>query len=135
MTHLRPLPLIAILAVMFAAPALAQDTRAFTTEVALDVRSPSVAAMSEDGARIAAGSVVLHDVPEATVETLCSLGSASMAFGKLALTGGGAEVLESSTRRAAQAAVKRALDAFEEACGLCDSTCVELYGPNGLEVA
>lgn len=53
MSHRRPLMLIVILTVMFAVPALAQGTRAFTTEVALDVRSPSIAAMSEDGARIA----------------------------------------------------------------------------------
>jgi hypothetical protein len=53
MSHRRPLILIVILTVMFAAPALAQGPRAFTTEVALNVRSPSVAAMSEDGARIA----------------------------------------------------------------------------------
>lgn len=64
--------------------------------------------------------------PEASVETLCSLGTASIAFGKLALTKGSnsgtkTEALDASTRRAAMAAVKRALDAFEEACGLCDS--------------
>ena len=59
--------------------------------------------------------------PEASIETLCSLGSASMAYGKLALTGC-TGTLDATTRRAAQAAVKRALEAFEEACGLCDST-------------
>ena len=49
----RPLPSMLIFAAMFAAPALAQDTRAFTTEIALDVKSPSIAAMTEDGRRIA----------------------------------------------------------------------------------
>jgi hypothetical protein len=63
-----------------------------------------------------------HDLPEAPIETLCSLGSASMAFGKMALAGGdGTGELDATTRRDAQAAVKRALGAFEEACGLCDS--------------
>lgn len=66
--------------------------------------------------------------PEASVESLCSLGFASMAFGKLVLTCG-AEKLEAVARRAAQAAVKRALDAFEEACQLCDTA----YGLTGLE--
>ena len=70
-----------------------------------------------------AASAGKYASPEATVETMCSLGSASMAFGKLALTGGGdAGTLESKTRRAAQNAVKRSLDAFEQACALCDSS-------------
>lgn len=67
--------------------------------------------------------------PEASVETLCSLGSASMVFGKLVLTCG-TEALDAKTRRAAQAAVKRALDAFEEASCLCDSS----YRLSGLEL-
>lgn len=68
-------------------------------------------------------SASTYDVPEATVETMCGLGSASMAFGKLVLGGAGSAAVDTTTRRAAQAAVKRALDAFEEACGLCDSAC------------
>ena len=69
-----------------------------------------------------ATSAAEYEVPEATVETLCGLGSASMAFGKLALGGDGAKAgLDAATRRAAQAAVKRALDAYEKACALCDS--------------
>ena len=59
--------------------------------------------------------------PEASIETLCSLGVASMAFGKLALTRG-TEAIDVKTRRAAQAAVKRGLEVLEEACSLCDST-------------
>ena len=69
---------------------------------------------------LAAQSASQH-TPEAAVETLCSVGYASMAFGKLALAHG-AESLDGQTRHAAQAAVKRALDAYEEACALCDST-------------
>ena len=53
MLHRRSLPLALILAPILAAPVLAQDMRDFTTEIALDVKSPSIAAMSEDGSRIA----------------------------------------------------------------------------------
>lgn len=70
---------------------------------------------------LAAQSVSGRDVPEASSETLCNLGSSSMAFGKLVLTHD-TEDVDATARRAAQAAVKRALDAFEEACGVCDST-------------
>ena len=91
------------------------------------VRSASEAAKlwEESLTQELAASASMYNAPEASVETLCSLGSASMAFGKLALTGGGAAGLDTTTRRAAQAAVKRALDAFEEACGLCDSVYVQ----------
>ena len=57
---------------------------------------------------------------EAAVETLCAIGGACMAFGTLALSRDNGE-LDAKLRRAAQAAVKRALDAFEEAVTLCDS--------------
>ena len=53
MLHRRSLPLALILVPILAAPVLAQDMRDFTTEIALDVKSPSIAAMSEDGSRIA----------------------------------------------------------------------------------
>lgn len=59
--------------------------------------------------------------PEASVETLCSVGVASMAFGTLVLARSAHE-LDTKIRRAAQTAVKRALEAFEEAISLCDST-------------
>ena len=65
--------------------------------------------------------------PEASVETLCSLGGACMAYGTLALSRADASRADAShavgakSRRAAQAAVKRGLEVFDEACGLCDS--------------
>ena len=60
-------------------------------------------------------------VPEAAVETLCSLGVASMAYATLALSRG-ADALDVKSRRSAQAAVKRSLGLFDEACSLCDSS-------------
>jgi hypothetical protein len=53
MLHRRALPSMLILAALLAAPAFAQEMRAFTTEIALDVTSPRIVAMSEDGRRIA----------------------------------------------------------------------------------
>ena len=53
MLHRRALPSTFILAAVLAAPAFAQDMRGFTTEIALDVKSPRIVAMSEDGGRIA----------------------------------------------------------------------------------
>ena len=53
MLHRRALPSMLILAALLAAPAFAQEMRGFTTEIALDVKSPRIVAMSEDGRRIA----------------------------------------------------------------------------------
>ena len=53
MLHRRALPSMLILAALLTAPAFAQEMRGFTTEIALDVKSPRIVAMSEDGRRIA----------------------------------------------------------------------------------
>jgi dipeptidyl aminopeptidase/acylaminoacyl peptidase len=53
MLHRRSLSLLMLLAAIVAAPAFAQEMRAFTTEIALDVKSPSIVAMTEDGRRVA----------------------------------------------------------------------------------
>ena len=53
MLHRRALPSMLILAALLAAPAFAQEMRGFTTEIALDVKSPRIVAMTEDGGRIA----------------------------------------------------------------------------------
>ena len=52
MLHRRALPSMLILAALLTAPAFAQEMRGFTTEIALDVKSPRIVAMSEDGRRI-----------------------------------------------------------------------------------
>ena len=53
MLHRRVLPSMLILAALLAAPAFAQEMRGFTTEIALDVKSPRIVAMTDDGRRIA----------------------------------------------------------------------------------
>ena len=53
MPYRRPLPATLILALFLVAPAVAQESRPFTTEIALDVRSPQIVAMTDDGHRIA----------------------------------------------------------------------------------
>ena len=42
MLHRRALPSMLILAALLAAPAFAQEMRGFTTEIALDVKSPEL---------------------------------------------------------------------------------------------
>ena len=44
---------LASLLALFAAPASARQMQSFTTEIALDVKSPRIVAMTEDGRRIA----------------------------------------------------------------------------------
>jgi dipeptidyl aminopeptidase/acylaminoacyl peptidase len=53
MLHRHSFPMLLILVALLAAPAFAQEMRGFTTEIALDVGSPRIVAMTADGGRIA----------------------------------------------------------------------------------
>ena len=49
MLHRHSFPMLLILVALLAAPAFAQEMRGFTTEIALDVGSPRIVAMTADG--------------------------------------------------------------------------------------